>query len=215
MSGNPALSDERRDTGEVLLSSYFEGSKHYFDMREQLTVVKIFTGDWYVSRKPGEMCATILGSCVSVCIRDPIAGVGGMNHFLLPGDDNANSKVSDSARYGVYAMESLINGILKAGERKDRFELKAFGGGNVLNTSSRIGSRNAQFIRNFLFIEGLPIVAEDLEGDLPRRVHYYPDTGKVMVRQLKRQEDLSVLIEEDRYKQKITTQPLVGDVELF
>lgn len=96
------------------------------------------------------MLATILGSCVLLCIRDPIAKVGGMNHFLLPGDESADSTVSDSARYGVFAMESLINGIMKAGGRKDRFEIKVFGGGNVINNSARIGSKNAKFIRDFL-----------------------------------------------------------------
>ena len=119
-------------------------------VRESHHPVKIFSGDWHVSTKANEVLITILGSCVSACIRDPIAGIGGMNHFLLPGDESVVAQVSDAARYGVFAMESLINGILKAGGRKDRLEFKVFGGGNVINNSQKIGSKNAAFIRNFL-----------------------------------------------------------------
>src|SRR6185369_11873549 len=92
-----------------------------------LNVVKITAGDWHVSTQPGEMIATILGSCVSACIRDPIAKIGGMNHFLLPGDESTVAEFGDAARYGIFAMESLINGILRAGGRKDRLEVKVFG----------------------------------------------------------------------------------------
>ncbi len=177
-------------------------------------IVKIFSGDWHVSTEPGEMLATILGSCVSACIRDPKIGVGGMNHFLLPGDIN-NVQTNDAARYGVFAMESLINGILKAGGRKERLEAKVFGGGNVINNSARIGSKNAAFIREFLKREGIPIVSEDLEGDLPRRIHYFPDTGKVMLRRLHRKEDMRVAEEEARYRSKIAAKPVEGDIDLF
>lgn len=209
------LSNERRNQQELPVSEYFHGSKRFHDTKEDIDVVKIFAGDWYVSTRPKEMLATILGSCVSACIRDPLAGVGGMNHFLLPGDDTVDSQVSESARYGVFAMESLINGLLKAGGRKDRFEVKVFGGGNVINNSARIGSKNARFIREFLRKEGYRITSEDLEGDHPRRLHYYPDTGKVMMRLLRRKEDMVVVTEEDRYKKSITARPSGGEVELF
>jgi chemotaxis protein CheD len=177
-------------------------------------VIKIFSGDWHVSTKPGEMLATILGSCVSACIRDPILGIGGMNHFLLPGDTGA-VQANEAARYGVFAMESLINGILKAGGRKDRLEIKVFGGGNVINNSARIGSKNAAFIREFVKREGFTITSEDLEGDLPRRVHYFPDTGKVMMRRLHRKEELKVVEEENRYRKAIAAKPVEGDIDLF
>lgn len=208
---------ERRNTAETTKGvDHFTGAKRYFDETEGVQVVKIFAGDWYVNQ-PGEkaMIATILGSCVSACIRDPMAGIGGMNHFLLPGNDTMDSAVSDAARYGVFAMEQLINGVLKAGGIKNRLEVKIFGGGNVINNSARIGSKNAEFVRNFLHKEGFRIASEDLEGDFPRRVHYYPDTGKVMMRKLQRREDLAVLEEEARYTRKIAQKPLSGDVELF
>lgn len=177
-------------------------------------IIKIFSGDWYVSTHPREMMSTILGSCVSACIRDPVARVGGMNHFLLPGNESM-TPLSDAARYGVFAMESLINGIIKAGGHKDRLEVKIFGGGNVINNSARIGSKNAAFIRKFLAEEGLEIVSEDLEGDLPRRVHYFPDSGRVMMRRLRRKDDLKVVEEEERYSKEITKKPLEGDIDLF
>ncbi len=112
-------------------------------------------------------------------------------------------------------MESLINGILKAGGQKSRFEVKVFGGGNVINNSARIGSKNAKFIREFLQKEGFRITSEDLEGDHPRRLHYYPDTGKVMMRLLKRKEDMVVVEEEAKYKNRIITKPIESDIELF
>lgn len=208
------LANERRNQKEMPVSEYFHGDKRFHDDRENVDVVKIFAGDWYVSVKPGEMLATILGSCVSACIRDPVLQVGGMNHFLLPGEDMDN-QVGESARYGVFAMESLINGILKAGGQKHRFEVKVFGGGNVINNSAKIGSKNAKFIRDFLKKEGYRITSEDLEGDHPRRLHYYPDSGKVMMRLLRRKEDMVVVEEEDRYKKTISTRPTGGDVELF
>lgn len=181
---------------------------------EGYRIVKIFSGDWYVSTTSDEMLVTILGSCVAACIRDPIIGVGGMNHFLLPGDGLVG-QTSDAARYGVFAMESLINGILKAGGRKDRLEVKVFGGGNVTNNSARIGSKNAAFIRDFLKREGLRTTSEDLEGELPRRVHYYPDTGKVMMRRLHRKEDSKVIEAETRYRNSIAIKPIEGDIDLF
>jgi chemotaxis protein CheD len=182
---------------------------------ESRNVVKVFSGDWHVSSNPNDVLVTILGSCVSACIRDPIAKVGGMNHFLLPGDESIIAGVSDAARYGVFAMESLINAILKAGGRKDRLEVKVFGGGNVINNSQKIGSKNAAFIREFLKREGYRIASEDLEGQLPRRIHYFPDTGKVMMKRLHRREDMRVVEEENRYRNTIVAKPIEGDIDLF
>ena len=215
MTMSERLAKERRKKQEMPVSEYFLGNKRFHDDKENIDVVKIFAGDWYVSTQGNEMIATILGSCVSACIRDPVVRIGGMNHFLLPGDDNSSSNVSESARYGGFAMESLINGILKSGGQKHRLEVKVFGGGNVINNSARIGSKNAHFIREFLRNEGLRIASEDLEGDHPRRVHYYPDTGKVMMRLLRRKEDMVVMEEEAQYTKKITSKPLDGDIELF
>jgi chemotaxis protein CheD len=206
---------EKRVSTEPPVADHFSGSKRVIDPKTGMDVVKIFSGDWYVTANKNEMLATILGSCVSACIRDPIAGVGGMNHFLLPGDEKVVTKMSEASRYGMYAMENLINAILKAGGQKDRLEIKIFGGGNVIKSTAKIGSKNAAFIRGFLKQEGLRIVAEDLEGDLPRRIHYFPDTGEVFMRKLRRAEDMIVLKEEEEYSKKITAKPVEGDVDLF
>ena len=207
--------ERRKPASELPVREYFHGEQRLYDACEHVEVVKIFTGGWYVSSKPSEVLATVLGSCVSACIRDPLAGVGGMNHFLLPGDENTSIDMSDAARYGMYAMEMLINGIMDAGGHKDRFEVKVFGGGNVIPNSARIGSKNALFIREFLRKEGFRITSEDLEGAHPRRLHYYPSTGKVMLRLLKRADDLAVVDEERKYKEDIISHPLGDNVELF
>jgi chemotaxis protein CheD len=112
-------------------------------------------------------------------------------------------------------MESLINGILTNGGQKHRLEVKVFGGGNVINNSARIGSKNAKFIREFLKKEGYRITSEDLEGDHPRRLHYFPNTGKVLMRLLKRKEDMVVVEEEDRYKKEIMAHSNDSNIELF
>lgn len=202
------------DRRKVIEHPRLQAAKRSYDPQTGHHVVKIFSGDWHVSTEPGEMLATILGSCVAACIRDPIAGVGGMNHFLLPGD-TSGAQLTEGARYGVNAMESLINGILKAGGRKDRLEVKVFGGGNVINNSAMIGSKNAKFIRDFLKREGFTIASEDLEGDFPRRVHYFPETGKVLMRRLRRKEDMRVVEEETQYQKRITAAPVEGDIDLF
>ncbi len=208
----PSVPADRR---KIIEPDAFTGVKRSFDPKTGMQVVKIFSGDWYVSTEKNEMLTTILGSCVSACIRDTALNIGGMNHFLLPGDDTMVAEHSDAARYGLFAMESLINGILKAGGQKNRLEVKVFGGGNVINNSTKIGSKNASFIRNFLRQEGYRIVSEDLEGDYPRRINYFPETGKVMMRKLHRKEDFRVVDEEARFSKSITVKPVEGDIDLF
>lgn len=209
MQLQPNLIVERR---QDYVSSF---SNIHFDTGTGYHVVKLFSGDCHVSTRPDEMLATILGSCVSACVRDPALGIGGMNHFLLPGEGSAMMQNSEATRYGTFAMESLINGILKAGGCKERLEVKVFGGGNVINNSARIGSKNAAFIRQFLHDEGLAIVSEDLEGDLPRRIHYFPHTGQVLMRKLYRKEDLVVAEDEAKYRKSLAVQPIEGEIDLF
>ncbi|MBM3617296.1 MAG: chemoreceptor glutamine deamidase CheD [Alphaproteobacteria bacterium] len=200
--------DRRQDYKSTYGDSHFDATTGH-------QVIKLFSGDYYISTQPKEMLATILGSCVSACVRDPVAGIGGMNHFLLPGEGPGLVGNGEATRYGVFAMESLINGILKAGGRKDRLEVKVFGGGNVINNSARIGSKNAAFIRAFLQEEGLRITSEDLEGDLPRRIHYFPETGQVMMRKLRRKEDLRIADEEAKYTRSLVSRPIEGEIDLF
>jgi len=206
---------ERRGTGEFKVNDYVQGPKRYYDPKLSLHVIKLFSGDWYVSNRSDEMISTILGSCVSACVRDPYSGVGGMNHFLLPGDESMDAAASDAARYGVFAMETLINGIMKAGGHRNRLEIKIFGGGNVTSNTAQIGSKNAQFILRFLEKEGYRVASQDLEGSLPRSLHYYPLSGKVMMRKLKRKEDLMISESEEQYRQSLSKKPVEGPIELF
>lgn len=197
----------------TLEPDWFDNRQRMLDPQSGLKLIKLFSGDCYVATAADEMLVTILGSCVAACIRDPIAGIGGMNHFLLPGgEDGASSKAT---RYGAFAMESLINGIIKAGGCKSRLEVKVFGGGNVINNSAQIGTRNAQFVRQFLLREGLRITGEDLEGDQPRRVHYLPATGKVMLRKMTAAATDGLVKREMAYRNTIAAAPAEGDIDLF
>lgn len=206
----------RTDTEKEQVGDYFSGRDRYYDQVAEITVVKVFSGDCYSTDSPGEMLVTVLGSCIAACIRDPIAKVGGMNHFLLPDSSN----VGDSpTRYGAYAMEKLVNDLLKKGASKSRMEVKIFGGGNVIKSSAMIGDKNVNFIREYLKTEGLKIAQEDVGGTSPRRIHYYPDSGKVMMRKLNRKEDYeNVTKEEVDYQSAITIKAdkgAEGGVELF
>lgn len=203
----------RTDKEKFQAGDYYTGPDRYYDQVNETTVVKLHTGDYYATSTPGEMIMTILGSCVAACIRDPGNGIGGMNHFLLP---SAKDDEPDT-RYGAFAMEKLINEILKLGGRKEKLEVKLFGGGNVINNSSMIGEKNVAFVRQYVKDEGLRIASEHLGGTQPRRIHYYPDSGKVMMRALKRKEDLRITEEEAAFEKKLAKTPsaTTGDAELF
>ncbi|WKA29838.1 chemoreceptor glutamine deamidase CheD [Bradyrhizobium roseum] len=205
--------EKQRPDGENASAT---GSRKYRDPRFDAVAVKVFPGDHYVTSVVDEMLVTILGSCVTACIRDPLAGVGGMNHFMLPESAGAGwDTASASMRYGNVAMERLINDILKRGGARDRLEIKVFGGGNVMNGTTNIGHRNAEFVEEYLAAEGLPIAARHLRGNLPRRVHYFPATGKVMLLELQRSEQEEVVRSEHTYKHKIEVEPAAGSAELF
>jgi chemotaxis protein CheD len=191
-------------------------TRRYTDPGFAEVAVKVFPGEHHVTQDSHEMLVTVLGSCVSACIRDPYAGVGGMNHFMLPESGNcANSgwdTVSSSMRYGNVAMERLINDILVRGGRREHLEIKVFGGGNVMKASSNIGHRNADFVEDYLAAEGLRIAAADLRGNLARRVHYFPTTGRVMMLELRPLEEIA---DEVLYKSRLESDPVAGSVELF
>nr|Q07SD5.1 RecName: Full=Probable chemoreceptor glutamine deamidase CheD [Rhodopseudomonas palustris BisA53] len=190
--------------------------RRYRDPRFDAIAVKVFPGEHYVTSNPDEMLVTILGSCVAACIRDPLAKVGGMNHFMLPEAGGSGwDTASDSMRYGNVAMERLINDILVRGGMRQRLEIKVFGGGNVMKSTANIGHRNADFVEEYLAAESLPIAARHLRGHLPRRVHYFPITGRVMLLELARTEQEAVVRLERDYKSKIQVEPVAGSAELF
>ena len=138
--------------------------------------VNIVQGEYFVSEDHDVMVTTLLGSCVAACLHDPVAGVGGINHFLLPGELGGRS--SDAARVGVHLMELLVNGMLKLGANRNRLQAKLFGGAKTVAGLADIGKANAEFARQFLDCEGIPILAASLGGMVGRRLQYWPAEGR-------------------------------------
>jgi chemotaxis protein CheD len=196
---------------------YIEGfaTNLYFDRNFESQAAKILPGEYYVSTRD-MLLVTVLGSCVAACIRDTDSGIGGMNHFMLP-DEGGKDLVGNSARYGTYAMEMLINHLLKSGARRNRLEAKVFGGGAVLASlsSSNVGTRNAEFVLKFLQTEKIPVVAKDLLDSYPRKVYYFPSSGRVLVRKLHRVHNDTLFNREREYKARIEHSKVEGDIELF
>ena len=193
-------------------------SGRFFDNASQSWMVKVFPGEFHVTSRPDEMLVTILGSCVAACIRDPVTGLGGMNHFMLPqGHSSGWGNDLQSTRYGNFAMEKLINELIKGGCSRDRMEIKVFGGGNVIDTISNrpVGTQNAEFVLHFLEAEGLRCHVQDLGGQYPRRIHYSPATGRVVRRLLGTGDSHVITREEREYAARLLAKKPTGDVELF
>lgn len=188
---------------------------HYFDRAFQTEAAKILPGEYYVTGRD-MLLVTVLGSCVSACIRDKEKGIGGMNHFMLA-DSTEVSPYSASARYGTYAMEILINHLLKLGARRGSLEAKVFGGGRVMAalSSSNVGERNCSFVLDFLRTEGIAVSAQDLLDVHPRKVYFFPNTGRVLVKKLTRMHNDTLMRREKEYAARLTEAPVSGDVELF
>lgn len=190
--------------------------RRIYDAQAQAWMVKVFPGEYYVTKKLDEVLVTVLGSCVSACIRDPIARIGGMNHFMLPHHKSGNwGEDSRSARFGNFAMEKLINELIKSGADRNRMEVKVFGGGNVTDTTNAIGSENAEFVLRYLEAEGFRCAAQDLGGSLPRRIHYYPSTGRVVRKLLGVSDTYTVSREERDYGKRLLSQKTTGEIQLF
>lgn len=175
----------------------------YFDSRKNAVAVKVPPGQHYVTNVASEMLVTALGSCVSACIRDAVAGVGGMNHFMLPESLSGRWGDEDAAlRFGNHAMSQLIADVLWKGGRLDRLEVKLFGGANV-TPGTRVGDHNVAFASRFLQDAGLSVVAKHVGGSLPRAIRYFPISGRVQMKLLTEApgdpgEDISMLPLEDR-----------------
>ncbi len=186
------------------------------DPAEGITTIKILPGEFYVSKKD-ERIETVLGSCISACVRDPIAGVGGMNHFMLPVNKQAcdASELSDANRYGNFAMENLVNALLSEGAKRERLEFKLFGGGRIMSSMTNIGWYNIGFAFDYIYTEGFKIVSQDIGDIYPRKVLYYPLSGRVRVRRLNAMHNESLAEQENRYINTIESKPVGGDVELF
>ena len=189
----------------------------YYDRNFSLDAAKILPGEYYVTSRD-MVLVTVLGSCVAACIRDSHSGVGGMNHFMLP-DNTADdsSPLSSSARYGTYAMEILINHITRMGARRAFLEAKVFGGGNVLKgfTVANVGQRNADFVLEFLATEKIRVAAKDLVDIYPRKIYYFPNNGKVLVKKLRNTHNDTIVDRENDYGSRLKKSKVEGDVEMF
>ncbi len=190
---------------------------HYFDRNFDMQAAKILPGEYYTTGRD-MLLVTVLGSCVAACVRDRVSGIGGMNHFMLPdsGQDQANP-LSTSARYGTYAMEILLNQLLKMGAKRANLEAKVFGGGNVLRgfVVANVGERNAKFVLDFLEMEKIKVVAQDMLDIYPRKVYFFPKTGKVLVKKLRRVHNDTIVEREKEYSTRLQYSKMEGDVEFF
>lgn len=197
----------------------FEGVFRFYDPRHGKVLAKILPGEYYLTDSPEEHIVTTLGSCISVCICDPQARIGGMNHFMLPGEPREGeagfSPTNPANCYGVFAMESLVNSLLKFGASRQRMEIKVTGGGRIGGGPGSVGDRNVHFIQRFLELERLQPVAVDLGGLHARKVLYDPLSGRMCVKKLPSMQRSKTLAEEVSYQESITRAPLIGSVELF
>lgn len=190
--------------------------RRFFDQVQGAWMVKVLPGEFYVTPKSNEVLVTVLGSCVAACIRDRRTGLGGMNHFMLPlAHSDGWGNDPESMRYGNFAMEKLINELIKAGCARERMEVKVFGGGNVIDSNQAIGTQNAEFVLRYLAAEGLSCASKDLGGQLPRRVHYFPSTGRVVRRLLGGNEKAVIAREESAYANSLSSTKISGDIQLF
>jgi chemotaxis protein CheD len=198
----------------------FETINRYWDEKHDIYAAKILPGEFYVSVS-GELITTVLGSCISACIRDKKTGIGGMNHFMLPTDTRRNpnswndTPVNMQTRYGNIAMERLINVILASGGKRSNLEIKLFGGGKVLQIETDIGGKNIDFVKQYLMTEGLNIAAEDVGGIYPRKVLYFPKSGRVRVKKLINLHNDTVKQREKKYIKSLGTSPIEGRIDLF
>jgi chemotaxis protein CheD len=177
---------------------------------DRRNVIHVIQGEFHVSADASTVMSTILGSCVAACLFDQRAGVGGMNHFLLPGDDSGGD---ENLRYGVHAMELLVNGLLKLGARRENMRAKLFGGARMVAGLSDIGAQNAAFANKFLAREGLTCVGSSLGGDHARRIQFWPTTGRA--RQVYPSATPRQVFESELRQKAAKPAADFGDLELF
>jgi chemotaxis protein CheD len=198
----------------------FEHVRRGWNSRLGVYAARILPGEYYVT-KSEEGVSTTLGSCIAACIRDRVAGIGGMNHFMLPAAAGVESDVWTAAglgaatRYGNHAMEHLINQIMRNGGKRENLEVKIFGGGRIIDRMTDVGLRNIAFVRDYLVAEGLAAAAEDVGDVHPRMVVYFPATGVAKVKRLRSLHHNLIVSQEERYVEHMAARPVSGAIELF
>ena len=189
----------------------------YYDRDFETDAAKILPGEYFVTKRD-MVLVTVLGSCVAACIRDRVSGIGGMNHFMLPDNNrDSNDPTSTSTRYGTYAMEMMINQLLKLGARRANLEAKVFGGGSVLRAmvTTNVGGLNANFVLDYLSTEKIAITGQDLRDDYSRKVYFFPNSGRVLVKKLRTMHNETIIEREQAYRERLKAADIQGDVELF
>ena len=188
----------------------------YYDRTFDMEAAKLLPGEYYATGRD-MLLVTVLGSCVAACIRDPQTGIGGMNHFMLPEGGDPHDLMSATARYGGYAMEVLINQLVKLGANRGRLEAKVFGGAAVLRgfTTVNVGEANSDFVLDYLAQERIRVTSQDLRGIHPRKVYFFPVTGRVLVKKLKGVHNDTIVAREREYNHRLSRAPIAGEVELF
>lgn len=194
----------------------FNHINRYWDKKSGLPTAKLLPGEYYVTPH-NEAITTVLGSCISACIRDPKVGIGGMNHFMLPsqGENFQQEDLGLAERYGNYAMEQLINDILRNGGDRKSLEIKIFGGGRIVQGMTNVGKRNIEFARNYIKLEGFKLLAEDVGGNFSRKLIYEPKTGKVLLKKLYTKHNDTIEVRDESYFDKISHEDIAGEIELF
>ena len=208
---------------QPLLEDEFSHVTQFWDAKNTSWAVKILPGEFFISKNGGEIAA-VLGSCIAACIRDTVLGIGGMNHFMLPEPQEKSTDVwggnptTHESRYGNWAMEYLINGIIKRGGRKENLEVKLFGGGQMIASMSDIGQRNIIFAYNYLNSEGLNIASSDVGDVYARKVLYFPDTGKVKLKRINNSSNSPLIQRDTNYNKQVSTDSSTssaGSIDLF
>lgn len=175
--------------------------------------INIVQGENHVDSDPAVVLTTILGSCIAACIWDGVAGIGGMNHFLLPGDGKHRQPGGDAMRFGVHAMELLVNGLLHRGAQKKHMQAKLFGGARMIKGLTDIGELNANFAERFLREEGIMLAGGSLRGEQGRRIQFWPTTGRA--RQVLLARETESILNAERLRPTPVCAPSSGAVELF
>jgi len=195
-----------------------EATLRYRERAFDTPAIRVLPGEFHATREDIALTTT-LGSCIAACIDDPVARVGGMNHFMLPDGAGARAggSASESARFGVFAMEVLLNRLYAMGASRRRLRARVFGGAHVLPgvSASRVGSRNAEFVRDFLRQESIELIGERLDGSDALKVCFFPATGRAWARPLPVADAGGVRHLEAQHAKRIRYQPACGDIELF
>jgi len=214
MAADMAARKDRLSRLKARIPKPHEASFFFYDAHFQSEAVKILPGEYFVFNED-VLIMTTLGSCIAVCLWDRQAKIGGMNHFMLP--DNGGG-ASDSGRYGSFAMELLINEMLKMGASRMTLEAKVFGGGAVISgmSSINVGERNTQFVMDYLKTERIPIVSKDVLDIYPRKVCFFPKSGKAMVKRLAPSNPDAIVAQERAAAQKAAVPAATGgSIDLF